>query len=198
MAGLLDDFKKAVEEGGPVVKEALDLAGTKAAKGAAGVAGAALAKSFGFKPEEFENFIEDRYVSPLEKFVKENVPGGVRFDPGIDLNFRRPSRSSATPTYSLDSFLSNAIPGSTGEAGATVNYSGITNPFIRAEVPIYDGLMANIAASLNQPTSIGANYQTDILGGNFSAGISTEVDRTSSVKDFIDNITAGFKWRKSF
>ena len=104
-----------------------------------------------------------------------------------------PLESYATPTVDLSKFLN--VPGLVGEAGATVNMDGVSNPFIRADVPIYNGIVANVEANQDGST-IGARYGTDVLGGRFEANVQSE--RTSGVRDFLNNFTAGLRFTMEF
>ena len=187
MARLLDAFNKAYRESPEDEQAEIDKVLKGLGEGALGLGGAALRKSFGFAtPEKFREFVERNYINPLKRFTNEYIPEG--FDPNINIDLFNPSNTSATPTYNFN------LPGDigTGGVGVTVDDRGFTDPHVTADVPI-GSLLGNLRIS---PESVSAGIKTDNvlgIGGTLEAGV-----RTGSVKNFLNDITADFRWRKRF
>ena len=194
MTGLLSEFNRAIEKSPEAQREMSRLKEECIKLGLTG-AGALASEAMGYSPERMKEVVEDRVIDPamffLEEYKPDPVPTGI--DPNIKLNYMNPLESYATPTVDLSKFLN--VPGLVGEAGATVNMDGVSNPFIRADVPIYNGIVANVEANQDGST-IGARYGTDVLGGRFEANVQSE--RTSGVRDFLNNFTAGLRFTMEF
>ena len=184
MASILEQLEQAAQRQG--AEPVLDAAKEQAMRGAVGLGAMALG------PENVEDIrqagrdIDDRF-GPDIRMMRDALPEGLSVS--AQPNYLDPMATTVTPR--LD--LSAISPYLQGQAQATVGQGGLLGYNIDAQVP-----MGDFTGTLNygpQGGTMGVNYAQD----GFSAFVNAPVpERTSSVKGLLDNITAGFRYKRNF
>jgi len=184
MPNIFDQIEEAAQRQGATAQ--LDEAKKAAVRGAVGLGAMALGQDNVEDLRQTGRNIDDR-LGPDLRAVRDAMPEGV--SASVQPDYLKPMASTVTPMLDL-----SVIPGLQGQAQATMGQSGLLGYNVDAQVPVGGGFAGTVNYG-PQGGTMGMNYAQD----DFSAFVNAPVpERTASVKDLLNNITAGFKFTRTF
>jgi hypothetical protein len=189
MANIFDQLEKAAAEGG--ASEPFNFAMDRVPSVPEAAAGAAYMGANYLAPETVDytkqliDAAKEQYIEPMRQQFNEMLPTGVTMS-------GNPSLTNPTLTPRLD--LNAVSPYVQGSAEATLGQQGLLGYNVNAQVPMGGGF-TGVGNYGPQGGNVGINYAQGGLSANVSAPVS---ERTDSVKNLLNNITAGFRYTRNF